>query len=128
MIFVIRNEALRFSVLFQIGVPFDKPAIIRFCEEHGFDTGIIDGCPDEPDPNSLGNNWRPDGWASSVVWMLDKPVDRETEGTLIHEIFHAVTWALHNRGIRDEESTAYLIDYLYSTAMKNIDAYYEEER
>ena len=121
-IFIIKNEALRFSVVFQFG-DFDKSAVVTFLEEHGCDTGVVDGITDFPDDSCYGSNWRPTGYASSFVWIGKLPETREDEGTLVHELDHAICWALDQRAIRDEECKAYLLDYFYTTVMENVDAY-----
>ena len=123
MIFLIKNEPFRFSVVFQIGT-FDKAAVVSFLEEHGFDTDIVNGMPAEVESGFVnGNNWRPEGFASSFVWIHKIPETREDEGTVVHELDHALCWALHQRSIHDEECKAYLLDYFYSTVMTNIDNY-----
>jgi len=84
------------------------------------------GMPDEPNEGANGTNWRPSGYASSFVWIRNIPSDREDEGTVIHELEHALCWALSQRNINDEECKAYLLDYFYSTVMTNIDNWKNE--
>lgn len=123
MIFLIKNEPFRFCVVFQIGT-FDKAAVVGFLEEHDFDIDIINGMPEEVESEFIyGVNWRPEGSGSSFVWIHKIPETRKDEGTVVHELEHAICWALSQRGINDEECKAYLLDYFYSTVMTNIDNY-----
>ena len=50
----------------------------------------------------------------AIIWSSDKNTN------LVHEIFHAVSWVLRNRGIAldgdgSEESWAYYLSYLWRT-------------
>lgn len=126
MLFLIKNEPLRFSVVFHLG-GFDKQKVSDFLTEIGSDPDIVEGMPDTVEDNVNGHNWRPTGYASSFVWIKKIPETREDEGTVVHEIEHALCWALSQRNINDEECKAYLLDYFYSTVMTNIDNYKNEQ-
>lgn len=45
----------------------------------------------------------------NVIWIDDEA----NEGSLVHEIYHATSWATKFLGIQDEETSAYICAYLY---------------
>jgi hypothetical protein len=53
-----------------------------------------------------------------AVWVREAPATPEATAILVHELYHAVRYALDRRGVADEEAQAYLLQELVRRALK----------
>lgn len=108
--FVLSEKTFGFSVLFFVGYP-QEVAIKACAQSLGVETEAPDGtafawaC--------VNGNW-------AVVWMQKYP-EGDNFGALVHELYHVVHGFLSHIETRDEETGAYLIQYLYKEARRRLD-------
>lgn len=58
----------------------------------------------------------------NIVWICDNA----TEVALVHEIYHSTSWVLEHFGIKDEETGAYIIAYLYRKSIERFRKWQKE--
>lgn len=94
--------------IFNVGIRF------FFGDKHkkSIEKIIGDKAPDDVAGFSNGN----------IVWICDNA----TEVALVHELYHSTSWVLEHFGIKDEETGAYIIAYLYRKSIERFRKWQKE--
>lgn len=61
-----------------------------------------------------------------VAWRIVWICDNATEVALVHEIYHSTSWVLEHFGVKDEETGAYIIAYLYRKSIERFRKWQKE--
>jgi hypothetical protein len=106
--FVVREQTFGLVVEFYCGTP--QAAAIRRC------VAILQLDPKDPDnqPDDSDAAWAMCCGSQAVVWIEDA----SDTGSLVHELYHVVQDFLKHITSSDEETGAYLIQYLFREAIK----------
>ena len=109
--FVVREQTFGLTVEFYCGTP--QAAAIRRC------VAILQLDPKDPEnqPDDSDAAWAMCCGSQAVVWIEDA----DDTGSLVHELYHVVADFLKHITSSDEETGAYLIQYLYREARKRLD-------
>jgi hypothetical protein len=109
--FVVREQTFGLIVEFYCGTP--QAAAIRRC------VAILGLDPKDPDnqPDDSDAAWAMCLGSQAVVW-IEHIADT---GSLVHELYHVVQDFLKHITSSDEETGAYLIQYLYREARRRLD-------
>jgi hypothetical protein len=109
--FVVREQTFGLVVEFYCGTP--QAAAIRRC------VAILQLDPKDPEnqPDDSDAAWAMCCGSQAVVWIEDA----EDTGSLVHELYHVVSDFLKHITSSDEETGAYLIQYLYREARRRLD-------
>ena len=70
----------------------------------------------------------PNGVKDVIVFFNAASPDRVEYETMVHEFHHAVSFLCDFRGIEDEETEAYLQEYLFHVMLNKVDKYIEEHK
>jgi hypothetical protein len=106
--FVVREQTFGLVVEFYCGTP--QAAAIRRC------VAILQLDPKDPEnqPDDSDAAWAMCCGSQAVVWIEDA----DDTGSLVHELYHVVSDFLKHITSSDEETGAYLIQYLFREATK----------
>ena len=106
--FVVREQTFGLVVEFYCGTP--QSSAIRRC------ANILNLDPKDPDnqPDDSDAAWAMCCGSQAVVWIEDAA----DTGSLVHELYHVVQDFLKHITSSDEETGAYLIQYLFREAIK----------
>jgi hypothetical protein len=106
--FVVREQTFGLTVEFYCGTP--QAAAIRRC------VAILQLDPKDPEnqPDDSDAAWAMCCGSQAVVWIEDA----DDTGSLVHELYHVVSDFLKHITSSDEETGAYLIQYLFREATK----------
>lgn len=108
--FTVRERTFGSIVEFYCGTP--QRTALRRC------VAILQLDPDDPEnaPDEGAAAWAMCYGGNAVVW-IENPEDT---GSLVHELYHVVQGLLNHITTSDEETGAYLIQYLYREAIKRL--------
>jgi ERCC4-type nuclease len=108
--FVVREKTFGLVVEFYLGTP--QQTAIRRC------VALLQLDPSDPDnvPDDSDAAWAMCYGSQAVVWTEDAA----DTGSLVHELYHVVQDFLRHITSSDEETGAYLIQYLYREAMRRL--------
>lgn len=109
--FVVREMTFGLHVEFYAGTP-QSAALRRCAKQMQLDANDPENAPDD---TACAWAMSDGGWA--CVWIEAA----EDSGSLVHELYHVVQDFLKHIDAKDEETGAYLIQYLYREAMRRID-------
>ncbi len=106
--FIVREQTFGLTVEFYWGTP--QSAALRRC------VAILQLDPSDPEnqPDDSDAAWAMCYGSHAVVWIEDP----EDTGSLVHELCHVVADFLRHINSSDEETSAYLIQYLFREATK----------
>ena len=106
--FVVREQTFGLVVEFYCGTP--QLSAIRRC------IALLQLDPKDPDnePDDTDAAWAMCNGSQAVVWIEDAA----DTGSLVHELYHVVQDFLKHITSSDEETGAYLIQYLFRDAIK----------
>jgi hypothetical protein len=109
--FVVREQTFGLTVEFYCGTP--QAAALRRC------VVILQLDPKDPDnqPDDSDAAWAMCCGSQAVVWIESA----DDTGSLVHELYHVVQDFLKHIAAVEEETGAYLIQYLYREARKRLD-------
>jgi hypothetical protein len=109
--FVVREQTFGLTVEFYCGTP--QAAALRRC------IVILQLDPKDPDnqPDDSDAAWAMCCGSQAVVWIESA----DDTGSLVHELYHVVQDFLKHIAAVEEETGAYLIQYLYREARKRLD-------
>lgn len=116
-VFSIRDPIFKTTPLFVVGCPAEE--LDRYLRRYRVTAGL---------PSSVsGSMFTFDRSPWRVVWVEQTPMDVQTLGVLLHEIFHLVTRICQDKGIpikaqlleegTGDETAAYLYDYFARQAL-----------
>jgi hypothetical protein len=108
--FTVREKTFGLNVEFYCGIP--QQTALRRC------VAILQLDPNDPDnaPDDSDAAWAMCNGSQAVVWTEDAG----DAGSLVHELYHVVQDFLRHITTSDEETGAYLIQYLYREAMQRL--------
>jgi hypothetical protein len=106
--FVVREQTFGLVVEFYCGTP--QATAIRRC------IALLQLDPKDPDnePDDSDAAWAMCNGSQAVVWIEDAA----DTGSLVHELYHVVQDFLKHITSSDEETGAYLIQYLFREAIR----------
>jgi hypothetical protein len=109
--FVVREKTFGLTAEFYCGTP--QATALRRC------IAILQCDPNDPDnqPDDSDAAWAMCYGSQAVVW-IEHIADT---GSLVHELYHIVQDFLKHITSSDEETGAYLIQYLYREARRRLD-------
>jgi hypothetical protein len=109
--FVVREKTFGLTVEFYCGTP--QATALRRC------IAILQLDPNDPDnqPDDSDAAWAMCYGSQAVIWV--EHID--DTGSLVHELYHVVQDFLKHITSSDEETGAYLIQYLYREARRRLD-------
>jgi hypothetical protein len=109
--FTVREKTFGLNVEFYCGTP--QRTALRRC------VAILQLDPNDPDnaPDDSDAAWAMCYGSQAVVWIEDA----SDTGSLVHELYHVVADFLKHIESSDEETGAYLIQYLYREARRRLD-------
>ena len=108
--FVVREKTFGLVVEFYLGTP-QQTAIRRCVALLALDPNDPDNAQDDSDAA-----WAMCHGSQAVVWVEDAG----DTGSLVHELYHVVQDFLKHITSSDEETGAYLIQYLFREAMRRL--------
>ena len=108
--FTVKEQTFGLNVEFYCGIP--QRTALRRC------VAILQLDPNDPDnaPDDSDAAWAMCLGSQAVVWIEDA----SDTGSLVHELYHVVQDFLRHITSGDEETGAYLIQYLYREAMRRL--------
>jgi len=108
--FVVREQTFGLNVEFYLGTP--QRTALRRC------VAILQLDPNDPEnaPDDSDAAWAMCLGSQAVVWVEDAA----DLGSLVHELYHVVSDFLKHITSSDEETGAYLIQYLYREAIQRL--------
>lgn len=62
------------------------------------------------------------GAFDAFVFLSADSITKVDRGVLVHELYHAMRMICRHRGIHDEETEAYILEYMYNSIMTDIEA------
>lgn len=92
-------------------LPEIKKLIKGACDNHDHFKGIT--IPDEVD--------------CFIVYLEDN-LSKVSEEVIVHECFHAMRFICARHGVEDEETQAYMLEYLFSQTLDAQDAYVKQKK
>lgn len=109
--FVVREQTFGLNVEFYAGTP--QAAALRRC------ASVMEMDADDPEnaPDETACAWALSHGNWACVW-LESAGD---SGSLVHELYHVVQDFLKHIEAKDEETGAYLLQYLYREATRRIE-------
>lgn len=108
--FVVREQTFGLTVEFYLGTP-QKTALRRCVAMLQLDPNDPENAPDDSDAA-----WAMCYGSQAVVWVEDSG----DLGSLVHELYHVVQDFLKHITSSDEETGAYLIQYLFREATRRL--------
>lgn len=108
--FVVREKTFGLNVEFYCGLP--QQTALRRC------VALLQLDPNDPEnaPDDSDAAWAMCHGSQAVVWVEDAG----DSGSLVHELYHVVQDFLRHIASSDEETGAYLIQYLFREAMRRL--------
>lgn len=108
--FVVREMTFGLNVEFYLGIP--QQTALRRC------VAILQLDPNDPEnaPDDSDAAWAMCLGSQAVVWVEDA----SDLGSLVHELYHVVADFLKHITSSDEETGAYLIQYLFREATRRL--------
>ena len=108
--FVVREQTFGLTVEFYCGTP--QSAALRRC------AAIMELDANDPDngPVEAACAWACCNGTWACVWMEDAT----DSGSLVHELYHVTHDFLKHIESKDEETGAYVLQYLYREAMRRL--------
>ena len=108
--FVVREQTFGLHAEFYCGTP-QSVALRRCAKQMQLD-------PDDPEnaPDDTACAWAMSDGCWALVWLEDAG----DSGSLVHELYHVVQDFLKHIEAKDEETGAYLLQYLYREATRRL--------